>query len=133
MLERRLEEVLDDEAIISQIQDQYEKGKLISSIYHIDSFNINSSLYQDLCFSLELDGKDLVLEDRVKFLFPYYSLCEENCTYSHTDFDTERIYCNFLRKGNNMETKILLYLPKLNLSHPIQMKSINPDIKSSLC
>ena len=102
--ERRLEEAPDDEDIISQIQDQYEKGKIITSIYNIDSFNINSSLYQDLCFSLELDGKDLVLEDRVKLLFPYYSLCEENCTYSHTDFDTERIYCNCpLKKEFNLE------------------------------
>ena len=103
-VERRLEESLDDESIISQIKDQYEKGKLITSIYSIDSFNINSTLYQDLCFSLELDGKDLVLEDRVKFLFPYYSLCEENCTYSHIEFDTERIYCNCpLKKEFNLE------------------------------
>jgi hypothetical protein len=103
-VERRLEEISDDEAIISKIQDQYEKGKLITSIYNIDSFDINSTLYQDLCFSLELDGKDLVLEDRVKFLFPYYSLCEENCTYSHTDFDTERVYCNCpLKKEFNLE------------------------------
>lgn len=51
-----------------------------------------------------MDGKDLVLEDRVKLLFPYYSLCEENCTYSHTDFDTERIYCNCpLKKEFNLE------------------------------
>ena len=102
--ERRLEEVSDDETIITKIQEQYEKGKLITSIYNIDSFNINSTLYQDLCFSLELDGKDLVLEDRVKFLFPYYSLCEENCTYSHTDFEMERIYCNCpLKKEFNLE------------------------------
>ena len=36
----------------------------------------------------------MVIEDRIKFLYPYYSLCEENCTYSHIDFEIERIYCN---------------------------------------
>ena len=35
-----------------------------------------------------------MLEDRIKFLYPYYSLCEENCSYSHIDYDLERIYCN---------------------------------------
>ena len=60
----------------------------------MDAFNINSPLYNDMCFSFEIDGKDLVLEDRVKYLYPYYSLCEANYTYSYTDFELERIFCN---------------------------------------
>jgi len=80
--------------IIYEIQKQYYKGKELFSKYNLDTFDINSTLYTDMCYTFEIDGKDLVLEDRVKYLYPYYSLCEENCTYSHVDFDLERIYCN---------------------------------------
>ncbi len=96
--ERNLEEdeKKDNEIseIILDIQKQYKKGKEIYYKYKQDTFNINSTLYNDKCFSFEIDGKDLVLEDRVKYLYPYYSLCEANCTYSYTDFELERIYCN---------------------------------------
>ena len=95
--ERRLQENKDNsdyDKILTEIQKQYNKGKEITYKYNMDSFNINSSIYSDICFSIEIDGKDLVLEDRVKYLYPYYSLCEENCSYSHTDFELERIYCN---------------------------------------
>ena len=82
------------ENIILEIQNQYKKGKEIYLNYKMDTFNINSTIYNDMCYSFLIDGKDLVLEDRVKYLYPYYSLCEANCSYSYTDFELERIYCN---------------------------------------
>ena len=94
---RKLEEIGSDnelDEILSKIQNQYEKAKLIKSKYDMDSFNINSSLYEDICITFQVEGKDLVLEDRVGYLYPEYSLCEENCTYSHIDFEQERIFCN---------------------------------------
>ena len=103
------EDIKDD--IIPIIQEQYNKGKQLYSIYHLDTFDINSILYTDMCYSLEIDGKDLVLEDRVNYLYPLYSLCEENCTYSHVDFDSDRIYCNCPLKTQlnlNREHKFVL-------------------------
>ena len=94
---RRLEDnsnIEDTDSIILNIQNQYKKGKEIYNLYQLDTFDINSTIYTDKCFPLEIDGKDLVLEDRVKYLYPYYSLCEENCTYSGIDYEFERIYCN---------------------------------------
>ena len=44
--------------------------------------------------SVEVDGKDLVLEDRINYFYPQLSLCENNCTYNRTDFINERIYCD---------------------------------------
>ena len=84
----------ETENIILEIQNQYKKGKEIYLNYNMDTFNINSTIYNDMCYSFEVDGKDLVLEDRVKYLYPYYSLCEANCSYSYTDFELERIFCN---------------------------------------
>ena len=74
----------DVENIMYEIQKQYYKGKEIYAQYNLDSFDINSTLYTDMCYTFEIDGKDLVLEDRVKFLYPFYSLCEENCTLINT-------------------------------------------------
>ena len=82
------------ENIILNIQNQYKKGKEIYNSYQLDTFDINSTIYTDRCFPFEIDGKDLVLEDRLKYLYPYYSICEENCTYSSIDYEFERIYCN---------------------------------------
>ena len=30
----------------------------------------------------------------MNYLLPHYSLCEKNCSYNHTDFEEERIYCD---------------------------------------
>ena len=61
----------------------------------IDTFNKNNKIYKELCYGLEIDGKDLVLEERYNYLYPNnISLCESNCTINNTDFDLERINCN---------------------------------------
>ena len=94
---RTIEEIESDEEfdnILDKIQKQYEKAKKIKEEYDMDTFNINSSLYEDICMTFQDKGRDLVLEDRVGYLYPEYSLCEENCTYSHIDFELERVYCN---------------------------------------
>ena len=94
---RTIEEIESDEEfdnILAKIQKQYEKAKKIKEEYDMDTFNINSSLYEDICMTFQVKGRDLVLEDRVGYLYPEYSLCEENCTYSHIDFELERVYCN---------------------------------------
>ena len=76
---------------------------MLYSIINSDNIEVNSyhrykisnnGIYTDFCSTIEINGKDLVLEDRIKYLFPHYSLCEQNCTYNHTDFEEERIYCD---------------------------------------
>ena len=59
-----------------------------------DTFNKENKIYKDICYGVELDGKDIVFEDRYKILYPNnISLCESNCTMSYTDFILERINC----------------------------------------
>ena len=77
------------------ISDKFERGKLLYlQDNSIDSFNYNSSIYTNICYSLVVDGKDLTLEDRISYFYPNYSFCETVCSYDHTDFIGERIYCN---------------------------------------
>ena len=77
------------------LREKLDKGKEIISEYpEIDIFNINDKIYSDVCIAVEIDGKDLILEDRLNYFYPQLSLCENNCTYNHTDFFNERIYCD---------------------------------------
>ena len=60
----------------------------------VDIFNYNNSVYTHFCKDLEIHGKDLVFEDRYKYLYPNNKLlCESNCTYNNTDYLTERVNC----------------------------------------
>ena len=77
------------------LREKLDKGKEIIEKYpNIDIFNINDKIYSDICVAVEVDGKDLLLKDRIDYFYPQMSLCENNCTYNHTDFVNERIYCD---------------------------------------
>jgi hypothetical protein len=79
----------------NEYKKKFEIGKkLYQKNPEIDTFNSNDSLYKDLCIGIEIDGKDLVFEDRYEALYPNGALlCESNCTYNRTDFEEERVNC----------------------------------------
>ena len=74
---------------------KFEIGKeLHQKNQEIDTFNKENKVYKDICSGVEINGKDLVLEDRYEYLYPNnVSLCESNCTMKSTDYDLERINC----------------------------------------
>ena len=74
---------------------KFEIGKkLFLRDNNIDTFHFNNTVYKDYCRSLEIDGKDLIFEDRYKYLYPNDKiLCESNCIQNNTNFDLERIIC----------------------------------------
>ena len=80
-------------------QNEYRKKFEIGKELHykdneIDTFNFNNTIYTHFCKELEINGKDLVFEDRYKYLYPNNKLlCESNCTMNNTDFDLERVNC----------------------------------------
>ena len=77
------------------LREKLDKGKEIVEQYpDRDIFNMNDTIYSDICIPVVVDGKDLVLKDRVGYFYPKMSFCENNCTYNYTDFTNERIYCN---------------------------------------
>ena len=95
---RNLETIMisiKNENDLNLVTEKYNIGKKINEKYpSVDSFNSKEGIYTDFCSSLEINGKDLALEDRLNVLLPHYSLCEQNCTYNRTDFEEERIYCD---------------------------------------
>ena len=74
---------------------KFEIGKkLYLRDNNIDTFHFNNTVYKDYCRSLEIDGKDLIFEDRYKYLYPNDKiLCESNCIQNNTNFELERIIC----------------------------------------
>ena len=67
----------------------------------IDIFNINDSFFNDICepYSYDFDD-DLILEDRIKYVYQNYSLCEEGCIYDKIDLENMSIACNCKVKEN---------------------------------
>ena len=122
-----------DEFINGMNTNEYKKkfdlGKQINHKNNkLDTFNFNNTVYQDICTGIEINGKDLVLEDRFENLYPNnVTLCENNCTYYYTDFELGRINCkcnykkelDFYRKYP--ESSDLLNDPDFN--HPTQSGS----------
>ena len=79
----------------NELRKKFEMGK---ELYHmdnsIDTFNYNNYIYNTFCKGLEINGKDLLYQDRYKYLYPNGKiLCESNCTMNNTDFELERINC----------------------------------------
>jgi len=79
----------------NEFRKKFEMGKKLHlRDSNIDTFNINNTVYKSFCRSVEIDGKDLVYEDRYKYLYPNNKvLCESNCIMNNTNFDLERIIC----------------------------------------
>ena len=59
-----------------------------------DIFDKNSNFYSDVCTPVSIDGNDIVLSDRQEDFYPSgISLCNESCTYSQVDFESNRFTC----------------------------------------
>ena len=80
---------------INSLIEKYKIAKKIHEEYpEIDIFNSGDYIYTNYCSSIQVNGTDVVIEDRINSLYPHYALCEQNCTYNHTDYTEERIYCD---------------------------------------
>ena len=67
----------------------------------VDIFNIKDEFFTDLCFSYSDSNNDMILEDRIKYIYQNYSLCEEEgCTYNNIDIEKMSITCDCKIQGN---------------------------------
>ena len=74
----------------------------------IDIFNIKDEFFNNICNSFSDSDNDMILEDRIKYIFQNYSLCEDGCTYNNFDLEKTSITCNCKIKGNFNETTVPL-------------------------
>ena len=86
-------------AIKDNILFDTEKFKSLKNL-GIDVFNINDSVFWDVCQPFSDEKNDLILEDRIKDLYQNYSLCEDGCTYNDIDLENMTISCDCKIKEN---------------------------------
>ena len=74
--------------------------KLISYYRHFDVnlFDIDGVFYHDICQIYSDFEYDVIIEDRLKYLYQPYSICEEGCFFE--DIDTNFVYCQCPFKRN---------------------------------
>ena len=70
----------------------------------VDVLDINDDFFTNLCHAFSDSNKDMILEDRIKYIFQNYSLCEEGCSYNNIDIATRSISCDCKIQGNNIST-----------------------------
>ena len=82
----------------------------------IDIFNIDDSFFNDIChpYTDPDSNNDLVLEDRIKYIYQNYSLCEEGCTYDHIDLKNKAISCICKVKTNLSIEETTFSIKKFN-------------------
>ena len=66
----------------------------------VDVFNINDSFFNDICHPYSDSNNDLVLEDRIKYIYQNYSLCDGDCIYNEFNAEYNTILCDCKVKSN---------------------------------
>ena len=83
----------------------------------IDIFNIKDEFFNDICSSFSDSNNDVIIEDRKKYLFKNYSLCEEGCIYNNFDVEKMKIICTCkIQKNFNEKMIPLIFEQKPDIS-----------------
>ena len=74
---------------------EYEEKYKLGLKYDYDILNPNSPFYTDICTRFDSEySTDLLLEDRKKYYYISQLLCEDSCTYSSYNFETQKVECD---------------------------------------
>ena len=82
--------------IYHSIKDEiYLDMKSISKFNNsgIDIFNIKDKFFNDICESYSDSKNDVILHDRIKYIYQNYSLCNQECSYNNIDLENRTIAC----------------------------------------
>ena len=80
----------------------------------IDIFNIDDSFFKDICHPYSNSKNDLVLEDRIKYIYQNYSICDQGCSYNKIDFENKVISCICKVKANLSTEETSLNIKKFS-------------------
>ena len=125
---RKLQESDEADVLDLNFREKFLLGKeLYLQDNEIDIFNYENKIYNDMCYPLEINGKNLILEDRFNYLYPNFAFCESNCKYNNTDFILERINCYCSPKQ-----EIVLARPFEYLKSEADVEKIKDNQKSTI-
>ena len=66
----------------------------------IDLFNLSDSFFNDICKPYSNSNNDLILKDRIKYLYQNYFLCDDGCSYNEINTESMTISCDCKVKSN---------------------------------
>ena len=78
----------------------------------IDILNSKDVFFNDICFPYSEKSTDVILNDRIEYIYQNYSMCDENCNYEKIDLKTMTITCKCGAKK-----KVNTELEKLTFDH----------------
>ena len=61
---------------------------------NINIFDLRDPFFNDICFTYDLDEKDVPLDDRIRLFYQNISLCEDGCVYVGINLDTYEVECS---------------------------------------
>ena len=85
--------------VIVTIPEEYEENIKIAQYfleeYNINLYDINDPFFTDVCYEFTAEnGKDIILEDRIKVYYQNISYCEDGCELVNIDFETLQANCS---------------------------------------
>ena len=80
-----------------------------------DIYNLSSDFYNDKCSGANINGNDIIINDRRKDIYPYnVSFCPNNCGLKNTEIKNQRFNCScnisFIRESLPSSQKEILEL-----------------------
>ena len=81
--------------IPEEIKDNLTLAQNMLDKYNINVYDINDPFFTDVCYEFTAEnGKDIILEDRIKVYFQNFSLCEKGCTLNELNIENMTANCN---------------------------------------
>ena len=59
----------------------------------VDILNSEDKFFNDICFPYSENNSDVILKDRILYIYQNFSKCDENCEYEKIDLDSLIITC----------------------------------------
>ena len=94
----------------------------------INIFDIKDNFFNDICNSYSNTSNDIILHDRIKYIYQNYSLCNQECIFNNIDLENMTILCDCSVK-QNLSTE----LAPLNLQEEKESSIMDSNIGVIRC
>ena len=80
----------------------------------IDILNIEDPFFNDICFIYSENDLDIILKDRIKYIYQNYSICDSDCKYEKINIEKMTISCICSSSSNiELENKNPIFKQKI--------------------
>ena len=117
---------------IGDVVDELDINSAMSlSKQGIDIFNANDSFFNDLCHKYDnVDGKDIIINDRRKDIYKNVTFCQDGCMYKGMDY--ELMIANCICDSSSLQGEKNITEDKKIDSETLNFKSITKSFISNL-